>query len=97
VTQLIGSDWGEWPLGWTRDGSSLYWQSGSDIYLWPLDGGEKELVLKLPEGMRWIEYGSVGGAGCQPRLDDQGVEFVCAVDESVTELFLVDNFDRDLD
>jgi Tol biopolymer transport system component/tRNA A-37 threonylcarbamoyl transferase component Bud32 len=74
---------GDWPfLGWTADGEALYWKKGSDVFRWDPDTGERQLVLSLPETVE----------NCQPRPGVGGVEFICAVDESTTKLFLVDNF-----
>ena len=82
---------GNHPLGWSEDGRSLYWQLGSDLYRWYLEEDEKELLVTLPKGQKWIGFkGAMPGAPCQPRSGTDPLEFVCAIDESVTELFLVD-------
>lgn len=72
---------GEGPVGWTRDGSSLYWRIDRGVYLWPLDG-EKELLMTLPENLH----------GCLPRPDAETPEFVCILNESSVDLYLVDDF-----
>jgi Tol biopolymer transport system component len=83
---------GNHPLGWSEDGRSLYWQLGSDLYRWYLEEDERQLLVTLPEGQRWIGFkGDMPGAPCQPRPGVDPLEFVCAIDESVTELFLVEN------
>ncbi|MCL7959782.1 MAG: protein kinase [marine benthic group bacterium] len=73
----------EGPVGWTQDGKALYWQSERDLFVWPL-GGEKSHLMTLPENLH----------GCHPRPDIDGHEFVCMLDESSVELFLVENFNR---
>jgi len=83
----------EHPLGWTEDGLSLYWQSGDDVYLWNIDRDEKTPVLTLPAGIRWIRYDLASGADCEPRRGIEDAEFICAVDESYTDLYLIENFD----
>jgi hypothetical protein len=74
---------GEGPIGWTNDGNALYWQIGRDVFVWP-PGGEKRLLLTLPAGLH----------GCVPRPGVDGHEFVCMLDESSVDLYLVENFDR---
>jgi hypothetical protein len=81
-TPLVPRVDGEWPVGWTRDGTGIFWQAGRDLYLWPL-GEEKSHLLTLPEGR----------IGCIPRPDTDAPEFICVQDESHVDLFLVDNFD----
>ena len=71
------------PIGWTPDSGSLYWRTGDDIYFWPLDGGEKELLYHLPPRLE----------SCRPRSGGERAEFVCLVDESHVDLFLVENLD----
>ena len=73
----------EGPVGWTQDGKALYWQSERDLFVWPL-GGEKSHLMTLPDDLH----------GCHPRPDIDGHEFVCMLDESSVELFLVENFNR---
>jgi len=77
---------GEDVIGWSGDGRSLYWQQGSDLYRGDIDGGDKELLLTLPT----LPDGQVWQSPCQPRRGVEPLEFVCKIDESVTELFLVD-------
>jgi hypothetical protein len=72
---------------------SIYWQSGNDISLWPLDGTPRQLITTLPEAYRWIRRNPDAGAPCQPRRGVESIEFVCAVDESGYGLFLIENFD----
>jgi hypothetical protein len=74
-------------LGWTADATSLYWREGDDVYSWPLNGGEKSLLLTLPPGLR----------DCEPSKGEMAEpEFYCATWEYESKLFLVENFDPDL-
>ncbi|MCL7959784.1 MAG: protein kinase [marine benthic group bacterium] len=73
----------EGPVGWTHDGKALYWQTGRDLFVWPL-GDEKRFLMTLPDRLH----------GCHPRPGVDGHEFVCMLDESSVELFLVENFNR---
>jgi Tol biopolymer transport system component/tRNA A-37 threonylcarbamoyl transferase component Bud32 len=94
VTPLMQADRVNRPLGWSEDGRSLYWKSGRDLYRWHLEEDEKELLVTLPEGQKWIDRNpDQPGAFCQPRPGTDPLEFVCAIDESVTELFLVEDID----
>jgi hypothetical protein len=91
-TPLVEFSGGQ-PLAWTRDGRSLYWQSGKEIQLWDVDGDRKETLLTLPAGKSWLKASWGSGSDCQPRHDTVPLEFVCAIDDSYAELFLVDDFD----
>ena len=76
--------WGEGgPLGWAADSRHFYWRAGDDVYRWPVDGGDRELLLTLPSGL----------TQCKPRTGVNDPEFVCAVNESHVDLYLVENFD----
>jgi Tol biopolymer transport system component/tRNA A-37 threonylcarbamoyl transferase component Bud32 len=83
------------PLGWTPDGGAVYWLSHKEISVWPLDGRERRVLLRLPADQEWVDLMTVTGnaAHCRPRHGVADLEFLCAVDESVTDLFLVENFD----
>lgn len=72
----------EWPVGWSRDGTAIYWKVGREIHRWGLDGG-RDFLLRLPEGR----------ISCKPRPDKDAPEFLCVEDLSYAELFLVENFD----
>jgi len=81
-------------LGWSHDGVSLYWQEGRNVVRQNPDGSGRELLFtlpELPENERWLggQFRTYG-APCRPRRGVDPLEFVCAIDESVTELFLVD-------
>jgi Tol biopolymer transport system component len=82
-------------LGWTADGRAAFWIHRGEIRLEPIEEGDAEHVLTLPEGVRFVDLMTISGnaAHCRPRRGVEQVEFVCAVDESVTRLYLVENFD----
>ena len=71
------------PLGWNVDSRSVYWRTGDEVYRWPIDGGDKELVFRLPPGLE----------DCQVRPGVEPAELICAEREFDAQLFLVENAD----
>lgn len=57
--------------------------------------GDRTLLLELPADPEWVDLINVTGnaAHCRPRRGTGEIESLCAIDESATELFLVENFD----
>ena len=91
---LVASRSEGYPLGWAEDGTALYWQSGSDIFTWNLEEDERLLLVTLPPDLSWIGGPPVlAPSNCRPRWGVENPEFVCAIKESYTDLFLVENFD----
>jgi hypothetical protein len=71
------------PLGWTEDSRSVYWRTGDEVYRLPIDGGDRELVFRLPPGLE----------DCQVRPGVEPAELICIEREFTAQLFLVENVD----
>jgi len=75
------------PGGWTADGSSIYTQVGNDILYIPLDGGEPEIALNLPEEPRYV---------CEPLTPGSENSWICREVVSESDAWLIENFDPDV-
>ena len=88
-------------LGWSADGRSLFWQEGTELFRWEFASREMVPLFtlpSLPEDQKWIGGDArTNGSACQPRPGVDPVEFVCAINESVTELFLIENLNPGAD
>jgi hypothetical protein len=73
-----------WPGGWTADGSSIYTQVGNDILYIPVDGGEPEIALTLPEEPDY---------GCDPLVEGSENSWICLEIVSESDAWLIENFD----
>jgi hypothetical protein len=78
-------------VGWTADGRSVYvqeWESG-DVLLVPASGGEPSVVATLPfeppshESDLW----------CATVERPDGLALLCNVEESVSDAWMIENFD----
>jgi len=68
-----------WPLGWTADGTALYWQIGRELFVRPLDVEEMRPILTLPErlfGCGRDEGAAVDRFLCFEREDNANVWFL---------------------
>jgi Tol biopolymer transport system component len=72
------------PGGWTADGSSIYAHVGNDILYIPVDGGEPELALTLPEEPDY---------GCDPLTTGPETSWICWELVSESDAWLIENFD----
>ena len=70
-------------IRWTAEG--LYWYEAEPpaLYLQPLDGGERRLLLEIPE---WVGY-------CELRSGTEEIELVCNQTKQTYDAWLIDNFD----
>ena len=68
---------------WTTEG--LYWYEPEPpaLYLQPLDGGERSLLLETPESTGY----------CQSRPGTEEIELVCNQTETNFDAWLIENFD----
>ena len=69
-------------VAWTTEG--LYWYEADHpaLYLQPLDGGERSLLLEIPES-NWCEF----------RSGTEEIELVCNQTETNFDVWLIENFD----
>jgi Tol biopolymer transport system component len=76
---------GGWPKGWTADGSSVYVQEhgSDDIFLVPASGGEASVVATVP----------FEDASCLPVDRPDGLALLCNVGVSVSDAWMIENFD----
>jgi len=72
------------PGGWTADGSSIYTQVENDILYIPVDGGEPEIALTLPEEPRYA---------CDPLVEGSENSWICSEVVSESDAWLIENFD----
>jgi hypothetical protein len=70
--------------GWTADGSSIYTKVGNDILYIPVDGGEPETALILPEEPDY---------GCEPLTTGSEDSWICSEVVSESDAWLIENFD----
>ena len=67
---------------WTTEGLYMIGQDHPALYLQPLDGGERRLLLEIPESDR-----------CRFRPGAEEIELVCMQIEPTTDAWLIENFD----
>jgi len=72
------------PGGWTADASRIYTQVGNDILYIPVDGGEPEIALTLPEEPNY---------GCDPLTTGSETSWICWEIVSESDAWLIENFD----
>jgi Tol biopolymer transport system component len=72
------------PDGWTADGSSIYTKVGNDILFIPMDGGEPEIALTLPEEPDYA---------CDPLVEGSETSWICWEGLSESDAWLIENFD----
>jgi len=70
--------------GWTADGSSIYTKVGNDMLYFPVDGGEPETALILPEEPAYA---------CEPLTTGSETSWICAEGLSESDAWLIENFD----
>ena len=77
------------PIDWSADGSRLYalneWPRPQAIVEIPVNGGAVETIAETP----------FAGAIKSCRMTVEGSVFVCSIDESTSDIWLVENFDPD--
>jgi hypothetical protein len=72
------------PGGWTADGSNIYTQVGNDILYIPVDGGEPEIALTLPEEPDYV---------CDQLVEGSENSWICSEVVSESDAWLIENFD----
>ena len=72
------------PGGWTADGSSIYTKVGNDILYIPVDGGEPEIALTLPEEPDYV---------CDQLATGSETSWICSEVVSESDAWLIEDFD----
>jgi serine/threonine-protein kinase len=83
-------------LGWAANGQSIYVQEegSDDILLVPVSGGEASVVATVPFGV--VDYYGGASVDCVPVERSDGLALFCDVDESVSDAWMIENFDPDV-
>ena len=81
-----------WPLEWPRDGNWMYVsnfvETPTKIFKIPASGGEPKTVVTLPFEGKVAFY--------ELAMTPDGRSVVCAVSESVSDVWLMENFDPEV-
>ena len=81
------------PIQWSINGKWIYaWKQGggSPISIWmiPVDGGEPEELVTLPFE-KIPPYSGIS-------MTQDGKRIVCSVDQKISDVWLIENFDPDV-
>jgi len=86
------------PIGWSAEGEGIYvLRAGDpqiDILLLPLQGGEPKLLFTLPFESLYSET-NLGPDAISMTHD--GTRFICSVRESISDMWIIENFDPEIE
>ncbi len=83
------------PIGWSADGSSVYvieYDSGHILRV-PVSGGEAGVVTTLPFE---VSMSSRADFHCTATEREAGLTLLCTVPETVSDAWMIENFDPDI-
>jgi len=90
---LLSKGW-FYPIEWSEDGEWIYAvnrvEEPTNVYMIPLSGGQPKILLTLPfEKTRYGGYGAVS-------MTSDGKRIVCNVEETQSDVWLLENFDPEV-